>query len=257
MASMAVMAVVVFVALFFFKAGYGYLSTSNWGPKISNKTAWVLMEAPAFLFLLYYTVRFAMSGTDTGNCVAAAVTAGGGAVQSLQVATSWLPPGQYTVRFETEPGFSMTLQGESAANGDALGIRSSAGRRVLQGDQGDITADPGGSAEEAYAAVLADAAELTVRPDRVGGLLGAAEQVSVEYGAVVAGTAYTRLSADFRAAPESGTDPPPLTVIPEGSLTMYLDDYYRPVRIEISGLNQGIPSQLTAVNSLWGSGPLS
>ena len=42
MASMAVMAVIVFVALFFFKAGYGYLSTSKWGPKISNKVAWIL-----------------------------------------------------------------------------------------------------------------------------------------------------------------------------------------------------------------------
>lgn len=67
MAGMAAMAVVVFVALFFFKAGYGYLSNSKWGPKISNKVAWVLMEAPAFLFLLYYTVRFALSGADTGN----------------------------------------------------------------------------------------------------------------------------------------------------------------------------------------------
>ena len=43
MTCMAVMAVIVFIALFFFKAGYGYLSTSNWGPKISNKTAWVIM----------------------------------------------------------------------------------------------------------------------------------------------------------------------------------------------------------------------
>lgn len=67
MACMAVMAVIVFVALFFFKAGYGYLSTSKWGPKISNKTAWIIMEAPAFLFLLYQTIRFAASGTDTGN----------------------------------------------------------------------------------------------------------------------------------------------------------------------------------------------
>ena len=67
MAGMDVMAVVVFVALFFFKAGYGYLSNSNWGPKINNKVAWVLMEAPAFLFLLYYTLRFAFSGVDTGN----------------------------------------------------------------------------------------------------------------------------------------------------------------------------------------------
>ena len=67
MAGMAVMAVIVFIALFFFKAGYGYLSASNWGPKISNKVAWVLMEAPAFIFLLYYTIRFALSGADTGN----------------------------------------------------------------------------------------------------------------------------------------------------------------------------------------------
>ena len=64
---MAVMAVIVFIALFYFKAGYGYLSTSNWGPKISNRTAWILMEAPAFIFMLYYTVRFALSGIDTGN----------------------------------------------------------------------------------------------------------------------------------------------------------------------------------------------
>ena len=67
MTGMAVMAVIVFIALFFFKAGYGYLSTSKWGPKISNKVAWVLMEAPAFLFLLYYTLDFTHSGVDTGN----------------------------------------------------------------------------------------------------------------------------------------------------------------------------------------------
>ncbi|MBO5980251.1 MAG: DUF1295 domain-containing protein [Bacteroidales bacterium] len=65
--SMAVMAVIVFVALFYFKAGYGYLSTSQWGPKISNKAAWVIMEAPAFIFLLYQTISFAASGVETGN----------------------------------------------------------------------------------------------------------------------------------------------------------------------------------------------
>ena len=67
MVAMAVMAVIVFIALFYFKAGYGYLSTSNWGPKIGNKTAWVLMEAPAFCFMLYYTIDFALSGAETGN----------------------------------------------------------------------------------------------------------------------------------------------------------------------------------------------
>lgn len=65
--SMAVMAVIVFVALFYFKAGYGYLSTSKWGPKISNKAAWVIMEAPAFIFLLYQTISFAASGVESGN----------------------------------------------------------------------------------------------------------------------------------------------------------------------------------------------
>ena len=61
-AGMTAMAVIVFVALFFFKAGYGYLSTSNWGPKIGNKAAWVLMEVPSFGFMLYYTLRFAAEG---------------------------------------------------------------------------------------------------------------------------------------------------------------------------------------------------
>lgn len=67
MSCMAVMAVIVFVALFYFKAGYGYLSSASWGKQIGNKTAWVLMECPAFLFMLYYTLRFAYSGSDTGN----------------------------------------------------------------------------------------------------------------------------------------------------------------------------------------------
>lgn len=65
---MAVMAAIVFIALFFFKAGYGYLSNSNWGPKISNKVAWVLMEAPSFCFMLYYTLDFARNGgASNGN----------------------------------------------------------------------------------------------------------------------------------------------------------------------------------------------
>ncbi len=67
MACMAAMAVIVFIALFFFKAGYGYLSSSHWGPKIGNKPAWILMEAPAFIIMLYYTVEHSLSGTDTGN----------------------------------------------------------------------------------------------------------------------------------------------------------------------------------------------
>ena len=67
MSCMTVMAVISFIALFFYKAGYGYLSTSNWGPKISNKVAWVLMEVPSFGFMLYYTLRFAADGGATNG----------------------------------------------------------------------------------------------------------------------------------------------------------------------------------------------
>lgn len=64
---MALLAVVVFIALFYLNAGYGYLSGAKWGPKINNRIAWVLMECPSFFFLLYYTLNFAVSGQDTGN----------------------------------------------------------------------------------------------------------------------------------------------------------------------------------------------
>lgn len=67
MTAMFAMAIIVFIALFFFKAGYGYLSASHWGPKINNKAAWVIMESPAFIFLLLYVIDYLLSGRDTGN----------------------------------------------------------------------------------------------------------------------------------------------------------------------------------------------
>ena len=67
MTAMFAMAIIVFIALFFFKAGYGYLSASHWGPKINNKAAWVIMESPAFIFLLLYVIDYLISGHDTGN----------------------------------------------------------------------------------------------------------------------------------------------------------------------------------------------
>lgn len=73
---MLFMAVVVFVALFFFKAGYGYLSGGKWGPEISNKTAWVLMEAPAFAVMTYMVAANIASGCTRGNSVAIYVIAG-------------------------------------------------------------------------------------------------------------------------------------------------------------------------------------
>ena len=46
---MVVLAVVVFAALQYFKAGYGYLRSKGWGPMIDNKLGWVLMEIPVLI----------------------------------------------------------------------------------------------------------------------------------------------------------------------------------------------------------------
>ena len=48
---MAIVAVVVFVALFFIDAGYGKFYTKRWGPAINNRIGWVLMEAPVFVLM--------------------------------------------------------------------------------------------------------------------------------------------------------------------------------------------------------------
>ncbi len=54
---MPVLAVIVFIALFFVKAGYGMFRTPKWGTSLSNKTGWILMECPAFfmMFYMWYT----------------------------------------------------------------------------------------------------------------------------------------------------------------------------------------------------------
>ncbi len=49
---MSALALIVFVCLYFVTAGYGQFRTNQWGWSINNKTAWVLMEAPAFLAML-------------------------------------------------------------------------------------------------------------------------------------------------------------------------------------------------------------
>lgn len=55
---MAAVAVVVFVALQFFEAGYGYLFDRRYGPPVNNKVGWVLMESPVFVAMC---VLWAMS----------------------------------------------------------------------------------------------------------------------------------------------------------------------------------------------------
>lgn len=49
---MAVLAVVVFVALFYVNAGYGVFYNKKWGPAIPNKIGWFLMEAPVFFAMI-------------------------------------------------------------------------------------------------------------------------------------------------------------------------------------------------------------
>lgn len=50
-------AVIVFIALFFVEAGYGKMISPKWGPAINNKVAWVLMECPVFLVMLYIMLQ--------------------------------------------------------------------------------------------------------------------------------------------------------------------------------------------------------
>lgn len=49
---MAVLAVVVFVCLYFVDAGYGKFYTRKWGPTINNRIGWVLMECPVFFLMI-------------------------------------------------------------------------------------------------------------------------------------------------------------------------------------------------------------
>ena len=57
---MGTIALIVFISLYFVKAGYGMFRNNNWGPAINNKLAWILMEAPVFIVMLtlwYYSER--------------------------------------------------------------------------------------------------------------------------------------------------------------------------------------------------------
>ena len=49
---MALVAVVVFVSLYFVDAGYGKFYHPKWGPSIDNHWGWFLMEVPVFIAML-------------------------------------------------------------------------------------------------------------------------------------------------------------------------------------------------------------
>ena len=71
-ASMAVLAVIVFIALHRVKAGYGMMYTRKWGPAVNNRIGWFIMELPAFACM---AVLWALSkrGGNPAPCVMAAL----------------------------------------------------------------------------------------------------------------------------------------------------------------------------------------
>ncbi|MBL7062133.1 MAG: DUF1295 domain-containing protein [Dehalococcoidia bacterium] len=61
-----VLAVAIFVALFYVVAPYGRHLRSNWGPTIKDRLGWIIMEAPASLvFIICFVV-----GTNSGTLTA-------------------------------------------------------------------------------------------------------------------------------------------------------------------------------------------
>ena len=51
--AMPILAVIVFIALFFVKAGYGIFQNKSWGISINNRLGWIIMECPVFVVMLY------------------------------------------------------------------------------------------------------------------------------------------------------------------------------------------------------------
>lgn len=58
---MSGLALIVFVALYFVKAGYGMFRTSSWGISVGNKLGWVLMEAPVFVVMFWLWTKSGVS----------------------------------------------------------------------------------------------------------------------------------------------------------------------------------------------------
>ena len=61
MCAMPLLALVVFVALFFVHAGYGMFRSRSWGFSIPNKAGWVIMEAPAFIVYFSFCLKYIIS----------------------------------------------------------------------------------------------------------------------------------------------------------------------------------------------------
>lgn len=63
---MSILAIVVFIALYFVEAGYGVFYNKKWGLPINNKLGWILMELPVFVIML--VMWLCSSRTDNVAC---------------------------------------------------------------------------------------------------------------------------------------------------------------------------------------------
>lgn len=50
----AIVGIASFILLQFVTAPYGRHVKKGWGPEVSNKLGWIIMEAPSFLIILYF-----------------------------------------------------------------------------------------------------------------------------------------------------------------------------------------------------------
>lgn len=50
---MYILAIIVFVCLFFINAGYGQFRNNKWGLSLNNKIAWTFMETPVFFIMVW------------------------------------------------------------------------------------------------------------------------------------------------------------------------------------------------------------
>ena len=58
-------AVITFIVLLFVRAPYGRHVKKGWGPELSNKASWILMELPSFAIILYFFLSYSHSSYTT------------------------------------------------------------------------------------------------------------------------------------------------------------------------------------------------
>lgn len=70
--SMAILAVIVFIALQWVEPAYGMTYSPKWGPSLNNKAGWVIMEAPAFILMALIWI-LSPGHSETAPCVMGAL----------------------------------------------------------------------------------------------------------------------------------------------------------------------------------------